>query len=54
MLPASQDQAPPQAAGQNDQEAPKSPEVDLQALASEILALLIRELQQEWERSGRG
>ena len=53
MLPTSQDQAPPQAADQIEEEDPKAPEVDLQALARELLALLKRELQLERERSGR-
>ncbi len=53
MLPSSQDQAPPQAADQNEAEASKAPQVDLQALARAILALLKREQQLERERSGK-
>ncbi len=53
MLPDSQDQAPPQAADSKEEEASKAPELDLQALAREILALLKRELQLERERRGR-
>ncbi len=53
MLSESQDQGQPQAADPKEEGTPKAPEVDLQALANEILALLKRELQLERERSGR-
>jgi len=54
MLPKSQEDTPPQAADLKEEQAPKAPVVDLQALAKEILALLKRELRLERERSGRG
>ncbi len=53
MPPEDQPTTSPQAADTEKEAAARPPEVDLQALAREILALLKRELRLERERSGR-
>ncbi len=52
MAEETEENVPVQA--QEEEKAPEEPEVDLQALAREVIALLKRELRLEQERSGRG
>lgn len=52
MLPENQDENVAEGLGHEVEQANKKPEIDLQALAQEVMVLLKQELRMERERSG--